>query len=455
MSREAILLGTLEIEEIPLHVHLSQTIQALRPSAIEEVQDDARSLLYLFDDNDFERAATFLAIEEARQQAEVRAYAEAAEALIEAEIQRQRTQTLAGRLRQLMDEDDELIDMLGRRLLATRGYQVPDLWDPHHYHHHHHQHLQAGPSRSEDVARAARSTDVYAAWNELNDQTGSSMHRRPSPFIHAAPVLLRGHAPYQPLVQKSSTRVPLGTMGTSSATTAKIPAHTRVAVHPLTGIPMLFFEETSDTKETATASSSQPVTASLDDQAEAELGAWPIDDESDLDWLGRELLHRRGGADVWILGTDDGVVFAEPKPAAAAAPAASSPSGRPTSTNASESADPILPVHVEEADSDHDTPYDASEPTLSSPSQRVAAALAQAALRSTESQQPVSHSPQKTGQTRKQRSVTVMSESEEEELETVGRPVVEEEQEEHEQSKVEASSLDDRPRKTVKVVDLR
>ncbi|GAC99195.1 timeless protein [Pseudozyma hubeiensis SY62] len=453
MSREAILLETIEIEEIPLHVHLNQTSQALQPAAIEEDQDDARSLLYLFDDNDFERAAAFLAIEEARQQAEARAHA-AAEALIEAETQRQRTQTLAGRLRQLMDEDDELIDMLGRRLLATRGYQVSDLWNPQHYHHHHHQHLRASPSRGEDVARAARSTDVYAAWSDLADQTGLTLNHRPSPFIHAAPVFLRGHAPYQPRARKSSKRVPLGSVGPSSATTAKIPARTqtRVAVHPLTGIPMLFFEETSDTKETGTPPSSQPTTASLDDQAEGDFDAWPIDDESDLDWLGRELLHRQGGADVWILGTDDGIGFTEPTSTAAAAPTTSSTTDRCTSTNASESIGPILPVHVEEADSDHDTPNVASEPALSSPSHRVAAALAQAALRSTQSQQPASPSSQKTGQTRKQRSATIMSESEEEELETVGRPVVEEEQE---QNKAEASSLDDRPRKTVKVMDVR
>lgn len=454
MSREGILLGMLEIEEIPLHVHLNQTNQAIRPSAIEEDQDDARSLLYLFDDNDFERAAAFLAIEEARQQAEARAHA-AAEALIEAEIQRQRTQTLAGRLRQLMDEDDELIDMLGRRLLATRGYQVPDLWNPHRYHHRHHQHLQAGPTRSGNVARPARSTDVYAAWNDLADQTDFLIDHRPSPFIHAAPVVLRGHAPYPSRAQHSSTPFPPGTVGTSSAAAAaKTPArtHTRVAVHPLTGVPMLFIEGTSDTEETGTPSSSQPVIASLADQAEAELGAWPIDDESDLDWLGRELLHRRGGADVWILGTDNGIKFSEPTSTAAAAPTTSSPSAGPASTNAIESAEPILPVHVEEADSDNNIPFDESEPALSSPSHRVAAALAQAALRSTESQQPAAHSSQKMGQTRKQRSATVMSESEEEELETVGRPVVEEEQE---QNRAEASSLDDRPRKTVKVVDVR
>ena len=47
-----------------------------------------------------------------------------------------------------------------------------------------------------------------------------------------------------------------------------------------------------------------------------------------------------------------------------------------------------------------------------------------------------------------------MSESEEEELETVGRPVVESDTERGDPHD-DASSLSDRPRKSVKVVDLR
>lgn len=460
MGPDTIVLGTVEMEELPLHVEIRHSTQSLRPSAIEEDEHDARSLLYLFEDNDFERVAAYLAMEEARQNAELRVQA-AAEAAIEAQVQRQRTHALAERLRQLMEQDEELIDMLGRRLLATNGYQVHDLWDPYHsprhHHHHHHRHgprdlyrhLQAESSRAEQFRQPADPADEFA--DLLH-------HARANHFIHAAPVILRGHNFSQArATQHDTTRAGLLSEPTASAPRdRKAPAHTNtsIAIHPLTGIPMLLFEE--DVEPAVDAFSSKLMATASDEEPDE----WDVDDDFDIDWLGRELLRRQGGADVWILGADNDreSLRSAATPSAATLSASSSankaPSTETSSTKQSESTVLTLPIEVEEVDSDHEpgrTDRDSS--TLSSPFSRIAAALSQASQHNSSSEeQASSSSPPRAGQTRKQRAATVMSESEEEELETVGKPVVEE-KDEHPTH--EASSLDDRPRKTVKVVDLR
>lgn len=469
MSANTILLGSVEFEELPLHLEVHQSMQALRPSAIEEDEDDARSLLYLFDDNDFERAAAFLAIEEARRHAEAQAHA-AAEAFIAAEVQRQRTQTIAVRLRRLLDEDDELVDMLGRRVLATNGYQIPDLWQPHHHHQHYHRrdprylhrNLQAGSSHAEQRTRSAPFVDVHAAWDDLDQKSGLSAHPRANPFIHTAPLVLRGHAPYHPRsTQHSHVQPRLSADPTATGQAYATPStRTSIAIHPLTGVPMLLVEEQDEADEPS--SDNKPTTTTYDNDAEAELDEGPIDDESDIDWLGRELLHRRGGANVWVLSADNGLDSVEPASSASAAgPTSSQTASRATSmavpSKQSGTALPTLPSEIEEVDSDHEPTHDFDQaarepPALSNSSQRVAAALAQAALRNAGSETQPSLSPSKAGQTRRQRAATVMSESEEEELETVGIPVVDDEEE---KGKDEAPRLDGRPRKTVKVVDLR
>ncbi|SPO26846.1 uncharacterized protein UTRI_04159_B [Ustilago trichophora] len=469
MSHSAVLLGTLTFEELPLHME-HQSIQALQPSSIEEDEDDPRSLLYLFDDNDFERAAAFLAIEEAHQRAQA-----AAEALAEAEAQQQRTRALANRLRQLLEEDDELVDMLGRRILATNGYPVADLWQPHHYYsrhgqpyHHYHSYNTYGfqhpsTSRSSQAENPVsgftpglRVRDAHAVWDELAQHDGRSDYSHASPFVHAAPVILQGHAPYQ---SKAAQRIALISQPTTapSPSLSRVPANTRIAIHPLTGLPMLLVEEDSDAKE---ASSSRDVSAVEHGfESDEEAGEWAIDDESDLDWLGRELLRRQGGANVWVLGTDDNTsqktaFHPSSQEISPQSQSASNPST--AAANLAEQAsisDSTLPVEVEEVDSDHELANIASAlnsnrgegiANLSSPSQRVAAALARAALRSPRPEQKTQ---------RRLRAATVMSESEEEELETVGRPVEESDQER--EMGDDASSLNDRPRKSIKVVDLR
>lgn len=472
MSHSAVLLGSLTFEELPLHIE-HYSLQALQPSSIEEDEDDPRSLLYLFDDNDFERAAAFLAIEEARQRAQT-----AAETLAEAEAQQQRTRALANRLRQLLEEDDELVDMLGRRILATNGHQVADLWQPQHYHSRHAQQYchhnpydtngfqHASTSRNSQAANrvsgfapGVRVRDAHAMWDELAEHAGRSDYPQASPFVHAAPVILQGHAPYQP---KAAQRIALVSQPTTapSPSSSRAPAHTRIAIHPLTGLPMLLVEEDSGVKEASQSRDASSVEHGY--QSDEEAGEWAIDDESDLDWLGHELLRRQGGANVWVLGTDD-----NPSQTTASRTSSDeiSPQSRSASTMSTSAANranrakqtstfaATLPVEVEEVDSDHELANVASAlnsnrgegtANLSSPSQRVAAALARAALRSPKPAQQVA---------RRQRAATVMSESEEEELETVRRPVVESDQDK--ELGDDASSLNDRPRKSVKVVDLR
>lgn len=495
MSRNALVFGTINFEELPLHIE-HHSFQSLQPSSIEEDEDDPRSLLYLFDDNDFERAATFLAIEEARRQAQARA-----EALAEAGAQQrllpqqQRAQALAARLEQLLDEDDELIDMLGRRILATRGYQVADLWRPHHYHHFYHSHgphfyhevgsepfgsQYASTSRlsAASIPRRPRASDIHAAWDDFEDQSSLSDYARAGPFIHAAPLILQGHAPYPPRIGQRVAVAPRPAHEHSHSVprSSTNDTRTRIAVHPLTGVPMLLVGDDSDRPipHVIPASSNadedhRDVGSASDDDADE----WPIDDESDLDWLGRELLRRRDGANVWILGTDDdrlAPIDAHGEQQESPLKTQKAGSSAPTSTASAiasglakntRSAAPTLPVEIEEVDSDHELAGAASAldpsrsegaPVFSSPSQRVAAALARAALGH---QTPSATSQTEAGSSgtrpRRQRAATVMSESEEEELETVGVPVDDKE----DGKRDDASSLNDRPRKSVKVVDLR
>ncbi|SPO26570.1 uncharacterized protein UTRI_04159 [Ustilago trichophora] len=469
MSHSAVLLGSLTFEELPLHIE-HYSLQALQPSSIEEEEDDPRSLLYLFDDNDFETAAAFLAIEEARQQAQA-----AAEALAQAEAQQQRTRALANRLRQLLEEDDELVDLLGRRILATNGHQVADLWQPQHYHSRHGQQYchqnpynpdgfrHASTSRNSQAANrvsgfapGVRVRDAHAMWDELAEHAGRSDYSQASPFVHSAPVILQGHAPYQP---KAAQRIALVSQPTTapSPSSSRAPAHTRIAIHPLTGLPMLLVEEGSGVKEASQSRDESTVEHGY--QSDEEAREWAVNDESDLDWLGHELLRRQGGANVWVLGTDDNPSQTTASYTSSDEISPQSQSASTTSTGAANGAKQTstfaatLPVEVEEVDSDDELANVASAldsnrgegtASLSSPSQRVAAALARAALRSPKPAQQIA---------RRQRAATVMSESEEEELETVGRPVVESDQDKGLGD--DASSLNDRPRKSVKVVDLR
>ena len=460
MSHNTVVFSTINFEELPLHIE-HHSIQTLRPSSIEEDDHDPRSLLYLFEDNDFERAATFLAMEEARQRAQA-----AAEARAEAEAREQRKRALAARLEQLLEEDDELVDMLGRRILAMNGYQLPDLWQPDHYHHHHHgpQYYQYDPYYALGYQHAStsrnpqlwhlrgrtyhnRNADIHAAWDGIVDQASSSDYARASPFVHAAPLILHGHAPYQ-----SRTTQRAGASSRPTETSAKKvqnPTRTRIAIHPITGVPMLLVGEDSETDQLQTASDHRGEESKQGDTSDDGSDEWAVNDESDLDWLGRELLRRQLGANVWVLGTDDNPSSKPISHANTQSHQSSSSSALPTksaSTLTSQaakehrSATPTFATEVEEVDSDNEQPplTSASQgaSAMSSPSQRVAAALSKAALSSVGG----------SGQTRRQRAATVMSESEEEELETVGRPVVESDSDER---------GGDRPRKSVKVQDLR
>lgn len=465
--------GTIHFEELPLHIE-HHSIQALRPTSIEEDEDDPRSLLYLFDDNDFERAAAFLAIEEVRQRAQAAAHARAAaEAL--AEAQQQRTRALANRLRQLLEEDEELIDMLGRRILATNGYQVPDLWQhpPHHYRPHPSQYHRpnlthafgsehASISRRSPTADAEARTDAHAILDEVTQQASPYDHLGASTFIHAAPLIVRGHAPFQ---SKPAQRIALASQSakalpSSSSNAFHTPAHTRIAIHPLTGVPMLLIEQ--DSADALPEPSHQAPQFETAPESDGEADEWAIEDESDLDWLGHEILRRQSGANVWVLGTDDNdMPRLEARPSASQVPSVSASAPSTTHEPAGKQAnstEPTLPVEVEEVESDHEavdaaralgTSISETLSGISSPSQRVAAALARAALQSPKP----AHTSSKP-RTARHRAATVMSESEEEELETVGKPVVDSDAEDATRPD-DASSLSDRPRKSVKVVDLR
>uniref|UniRef100_V5EJH9 Uncharacterized protein n=2 Tax=Kalmanozyma brasiliensis (strain GHG001) TaxID=1365824 RepID=V5EJH9_KALBG len=274
--------------------------------------------------------------------------------------------------------------------------------------------------------------------------------------------MLRGHAPYKPRPAQNAavpSRAPTASSASSSATKARAPTHAQIAIHPITGVPMLFVEEDADAEE---VSHGGEAAMNEYDESEDEADEWPIDDESDLDWLGQEILRRHGGADVWVLGTDNDVKAHKQASTSPVAGESLSPSKSGAAAATAKQAETIpvhLPTAVEEVDSNHELANigsslssrseAASNP--SSPSQRVAAALARAALRSPSggSEKQTSNT---TGKARRPRSATVMSESEEEVLETVGRPVEEDEKDE---SMDDAGSLNDRPRKSIKVVDVR
>lgn len=439
MSDPLVVFGTIQFEELPVQ-HEHHPLPSLRPTSIEEDEDDPRSLLYLFEDNDFEQAAAFLAIEEARQQAQA-----AAEALAEEQrriIQQQRIRSLAARLEQLLEEDDELIDMLGRRILAKNGYQTKELWGLPHYHRYGH-HIDVS-----QIASTSYMRDAHTAWNDLADEARVPGYARASPFIHAAPVMLRGHQQHAP---KSQHRAPPSVTTSSAERSTSIGRHARIAVHPLTGVPMLLMEDDALLEQDRSGRNSGAQDYNVD--ADEEEGPWPIDDESDYDWLGRELLRRQGGANFWILGTDDREPSTHPTPSVSAIDQAQQTPGNaaPVSSAAAEAelatpAPPnssMLPSEVEEVDSDHELANIASNLTSSGhdgvPLHRVAAALAHAT-------RPESGNG---GPTRRQRAATVMSESEEEELETVGKPI------EDEGKEGDAGSLNDRPKKSIKIVDVR
>ncbi|GAC75044.1 hypothetical protein PANT_14d00011 [Moesziomyces antarcticus T-34] len=401
MSR-SIVLGTISFEEVPAHLE-HHAHPALHPSAIEEDEDlDARSLVYLLEDNDFERAAVFLAAEEARRRANALAQAEAEAEARRQQAQQQRARALAQQLEQLLDDDEQLIDLLGRRILAINGHHVQDLWHPHQ--HDRYAHL-GGPSHASSSHALPRAgfvgrRDLHAVWGDNDASAGPT---GASPFIHASPLVVLGNAPYRRTIADR-------TAGPSGAKLGS-----RVAIHPLTGVRMLLqddqFVELPD----------------AGDESDAESEEWAVRDESDIDWLGRELLRRRLGADVWVIGTDD----------------RSPPPVSPTQAKDERKQETVaaVPVSVEEVESDDELVTAAQEMATASPGPRhrdTGASPAQAETRSSDD------SPANTSGKTRQRAATVMSESEEEELETVGRIVTE-----------PAASLNDRPRKAVKVVDRR
>lgn len=454
MNRDAVMLGTIDVEELPLHFEVHQSLQHVLPSNIEEDENDFRSLLYLLNDNDFERAASMWTAQDALYQACVKAEQEA---LLEAEAQRNYTRDLAELLEQLMEDDDDLIDMLGRRILATNGYQIPDLWHSQHQHHHHHPHHHHHRHHPRHHGRDPRQvSDVEAAWNDFEARSDWPAYSFADPFIHAAPIVIRGHAPHRPTVARPAAES--SHMPVASSSKARAQTRTRVAVHPLTGVPLLLVEEEADDREGYPQdedAATEYDNRDDDDRADE----WPIDDESDIDWLGRELVHRLGGANVWVLGAGGHTESPQQDIAPSAAEASSSQSASKaslavTSEQKPDSASATLPTAVEEVDSDHEPAHAATFSStanqglsdFNNASQRVAAALARAALHSPSGEKRGSSA---TEPARRQRAATVMSESEEEELETVGRPVEAEPAEEY------ASSPNDRPRKSFKVADLR
>lgn len=103
---------SISIEELPSISSLPQN--PLLPTSIDE-EDDLRSLLYIFDDSNVERVAALYLLAQAEAQAA-------------AEMEQQRTEELVKHLETLLDEDEAFTDLIGRRLLAINGYDVPDIW---------------------------------------------------------------------------------------------------------------------------------------------------------------------------------------------------------------------------------------------------------------------------------------------------------------------------------------
>ncbi len=397
MSR-SIVLGTISFEEVPAHLE-HHAHPALHPSAIEEDEDlDARSLVYLLEDNDFERAAAFLAAEEARRRADVLAHAQAEAEARRQQVQQQRVRALAQQLEQLLDDDEQLINLLGRRILAFNGHHVQDLWHPHQRGRYAH---LGGPSHASTSyalppAGFGGRRDLHAVWDDYDESAGLT---GASPFIHASPLVFHDNVAYR------------RTMPVSRSSGAKVGS--RVAIHPVTGVRMLL--QDGNTVELPDAGN----------ESDAESEEWAVRDESDIDWLGRELLRRRLGADVWVLGTDDRTPTESPQ--------------HSKDENKQETV-AAVPVSVEEVESDDEVDAAVQGMVTASPGSTPHDTSASSAQDTRSSNDSTAHTSGKT----RQRAATVMSESEEEELETVGRPVTE-----------PAASLEGRPRKAVKVVDRR
>ena len=242
-------LETILIEEIPASDHYHHPASAsLLPSSIYE-QDDPRSLIYLLDSDPLEDAVAALAEEKRR---------------------RQQQQLEEARLERMMIEEDMLLDALGRRLLAVQGLAVPDIWN---------EALffpgQPGsslppfvtPSVATTRLASGSGTTAGAGGRGLTLASTSSYGHSPyhghafgaDPFVHMAPVIL------------TSDRRP---------SFKEDPTLRKIAVHPVTGQPVLF-------------------TGQADFYSESN-----EDDDFDLDWLGRELLLRGRGAGVWVIDTD-------------------------------------------------------------------------------------------------------------------------------------------------------
>ncbi|KAN0061892.1 hypothetical protein ACQY0O_005886 [Thecaphora frezii] len=457
-----ILFHSIEFEEIPVsdqHLHPA----SLRPSSVHELEDP-RTLIYLIDD---ERS-------------------DAHDALAAALAERQRelqAQRYLQRLESVM-EDELILDALGRRLLAVKGYDVPDVWQParHPFHHHYH-HL--GPrfgdvgypfqsqyygSGFPTVASSAMQTRSLSGGHDLfyrsvpasgSADRGQGLERlynlatpawNPhqtsfNPFIHTAPIIVR------------SDRTPTSEHPSRAQSSGERVA--RIAIHPVTGLPVLYSEE-PDFYGDDTESSTRGAPAKRPQQDDDD-----IEDEADIDWLGRELLMRDRGAPVWILDADpagrEEAVPRSPQPggpsvqvieaedddvddaegstdrlfgscdihALASALAEASRASRQPS-----SAGPEASVATEAARAPSASPAAATlasaDSSAASPSPAAAMAVAAAAAPAI----PRARS----------RAATVMSESEEEELETVGRIEMDDEMD---------GTAGDRPKKAVKVTDTR
>lgn len=110
---------SITIEELPSLGASRSLLPVLLPTSIDE-EDDPRSLLYIFDDSDVQRAAALFAVVRAEAEAE-------AEAQLSLQQEKGRL-ALEKQLEHLLDQDEAFVDLIGRRLLAINGYDVPDIW---------------------------------------------------------------------------------------------------------------------------------------------------------------------------------------------------------------------------------------------------------------------------------------------------------------------------------------
>ncbi len=97
--------------------------------------------------------------------------------------------------------------------------------------------------------------------------------------------------------------MPVASLTSSTSSKARAQTRTQVALHPLTGVPLLLLEEDAEDEEGYPHD--EVAAPEYDSQEDEAANEWPVDDESDIDWLGRELLHRLGGANVWVLGAGE------------------------------------------------------------------------------------------------------------------------------------------------------